>query len=75
MNCYIDYKHTYSNTTHTLTYDFCPLFLQNQLIKHEVIEDTPPTQTRYVYDIALGSGIKRDGTLPAELQVRVTSIC
>ncbi len=68
--CSVNWHHTYSNGTHQLFYDLCPLFLQHRAFKHEVDEETPPTYTKYVYDIALGGGVKKDGTLPAYLQVR-----
>ncbi|KAF5349242.1 hypothetical protein D9756_009418 [Leucocoprinus leucothites] len=68
MECSFNYKYSYSNNTHRLSYDLCPLFLHHQPLTHEIIEDTPPTQTKHIYDIALGVGINKDGTLPAELQ-------
>lgn len=68
--CSINWAHTYTNATHQLTYDLCPLFLKHQAFKHEVDEETPPTHTKHAYEIALGKGIRKDGTLPADLQVR-----
>ncbi|KAL9709984.1 hypothetical protein Ac2012v2_007044 [Leucoagaricus gongylophorus] len=68
MACPFNYKWHYFNNTHHLSYDLCPLFLYHQSLKHEIIEETPPTQTRNIYDIALGTGLSKDGTLPANLQ-------
>ncbi|KAF9444925.1 hypothetical protein P691DRAFT_711143 [Macrolepiota fuliginosa MF-IS2] len=72
--CSFDYQHNYSNTTHSLTYNLCPLFLRYESFKHELDEDTPPTHTKYVYEIALGRGIEKDGTLPTDLQCPSTSL-
>lgn len=69
--CSLDYQYSYSNATHRLAYDLCPLFIQYQALKYEMDEETPPTRTKYVYEIALGKGLKRDGTLPMDLQASV----
>jgi hypothetical protein len=71
MECSFNYQYSYSNNTHHLAYNLCPLFSRHQSLKHEIVEDTPPTQTKYIYDMALGKGIKKDGTLPVDLQVIV----
>lgn len=71
MACSLDFHYTFSNASHSLVYDLCPLFSQHQPLKYDIDEDTPPTHTKYAYEIALGNGIRKDGTLPANLQVNL----
>lgn len=71
MGCSLDFSYSFSNTSHLLSYDLCPLFSQHPSLRHEISEDTLPTRTNYVYEIALGKGIEKDGTLPEDLQVRL----
>ncbi|KAF7761872.1 hypothetical protein Agabi119p4_9864 [Agaricus bisporus var. burnettii] len=68
MGCSLDFSYSFSNTSHLLSYDLCPLFSQHPSLRHEISEDTLPTRTNYVYEIALGKGIEKDGTLPEDLQ-------
>ncbi|KAF9256379.1 hypothetical protein L218DRAFT_966382 [Marasmius fiardii PR-910] len=50
-------------------YDLCPLLQSHtRHMKLTISEDTPPTLTRKTYEISLEGALKRDGTLPAELQ-------
>jgi hypothetical protein len=72
--CSLDFTYSFSNASHVFSYDLCPLFSQHQSFRHEFSEETLPTRTNYVYEIALGKGIKKDGTLPAELQVRFNAL-
>ncbi|PPQ78277.1 hypothetical protein CVT25_011736 [Psilocybe cyanescens] len=63
-----------SNTV--LQYNVCPLLIGSNGVKSiQVIkdEDTPPTHTRHIYDIAMmgTNGLEWDGTLPSSLQADV----
>ncbi|KAK1221324.1 hypothetical protein PQX77_015871 [Marasmius sp. AFHP31] len=52
-----------------LRYDICPLVQsETRYLKLSMDEDTPPTRTRKTYDIGIGGALRRDGTLPADLQ-------
>lgn len=70
--CNFNVHHEQSRTGYQ--YNICPLFTGNGSIqKIQVIrdEDTPPTHTRHIYDIAMmgTNGLEWDGTLPSTLQV------
>lgn len=64
--------HTHTHThTQSYTFNLCPLFDPDHSIYVKVTDSTPPTRTERVYEMVLGGGgLKRDGTLPMELQVR-----
>ncbi|KAL1741355.1 hypothetical protein HDZ31DRAFT_67012 [Schizophyllum fasciatum] len=49
-------------------YDLCPLLRGADTLRITSHEDTPPTRTEFTYTLGLGEAIKRDKTLPAELQ-------
>ncbi|KAK7034674.1 hypothetical protein VNI00_012316 [Paramarasmius palmivorus] len=58
-----------SFTIQNLKYDICPLLQSN--IRHRKLsipEETPPTLTTNTYEINLQGALKRDGTLPQDLQ-------
>ncbi|KAK0444552.1 uncharacterized protein EV420DRAFT_1002653 [Desarmillaria tabescens] len=51
-------------------FDLCPLVASHPgPLTISLDEETPPTRTRNTYSISLNGPLKRDGTLPAELQV------
>ncbi|KAJ6598830.1 hypothetical protein DFH09DRAFT_16447 [Mycena vulgaris] len=54
-------------TLGSLEFDLCPLFTGTS-INVSVSEATPPTYTTHRYAVGLGAPLKRDGTLPLELQ-------
>jgi len=58
-----------------LNYNLCPLWNQPERKKLQVVidEDTPPTHTRNIYDIAAIGESLWDNTLPANLQVCLIS--
>ncbi|KAF8068033.1 autophagy-related protein 27-domain-containing protein [Lyophyllum atratum] len=60
-----------------LRFDLCPLFVAHPTPFNVIIdEETPPTRTKNVYMMSLGGPLRRDGTLPAELQCpKGTRIC
>ncbi|KAF5383261.1 hypothetical protein D9615_004829 [Tricholomella constricta] len=60
-----------------LEFDLCPLFQAHSAAFDITIdEETPPTHTKHVYAVSFGGPLKRDGTLPAELQCpEGTRIC
>lgn len=49
-------------------FDLCPLLGSSKPLQISTGEDTPPTYTTNIYAVGLGRPLKRDGTLPAELQ-------
>ena len=53
-------------------FDLCPLVAsQTNPIEITVKEETPPTRTISTYRISVNGALKRDGTLPNDLQVRL----
>lgn len=52
-----------------LEFDLCPLFSGTSNTSVSLEEDTPPTHTTHRYALGLGAPLKRDVTLPSELQV------
>lgn len=58
-----------------LEFDLCPLIDAHSTPFEIIIDkDTPPTHTKHIYAVSLGGPLKRDMTLPAELQVRGSSL-
>jgi hypothetical protein len=51
-----------------LEFDLCPI-LSGPTVLIPFAEDTPPTHTTHEYSIGMGGPLRRDLTLPAELQV------
>ncbi|KAF9049607.1 hypothetical protein BDZ89DRAFT_1126561 [Hymenopellis radicata] len=52
-------------------FDLCPVVKSHSTsspITVSLQEDTPPTRTKSTYTISVNGALKRDGTLPAELQ-------
>lgn len=51
-------------------FDLCPVVKSHTFapITISLQEDTPPTCTKSTYTISMNGALKRDGTLPAELQ-------
>ncbi|KAK0203938.1 autophagy-related protein 27-domain-containing protein [Desarmillaria ectypa] len=50
-------------------FDLCPIIASHLgPLTISLDEETPPTRTRSTYSISLNGPLKRDGTLPAELQ-------
>ncbi|GLB38918.1 putative autophagy-related protein 27 [Lyophyllum shimeji] len=60
-----------------LEFDLCPLLnARSAPFDITFAEETPPTYTKHVYAVSFGGPLKRDGTLPAELQCpEGTQIC
>ncbi|KAJ7284049.1 hypothetical protein C8J57DRAFT_1001350, partial [Mycena rebaudengoi] len=50
-----------------LEFDLCPI-LSGPTVLIPFAEDTPPTHTTHEYSIGMGGPLRRDLTLPAELQ-------
>lgn len=56
-----------------LEFNLCPVFQSHDEFKLETGRDTPPTYTTEVYTMTF-RGLKRDPTLPPELQVDSSGI-